>query len=188
MRHANTAANIEEEDSETPWLTSEAIKFISEKKEKPWLCHLSYIKPHLPYIVPAPYNEMYDASDVVDVIRSKSELEDTHPVFRAFMENTIGKTFSRNEVREAVIPAYMGLIKQCDDQMGRLFKYLKESGEMDNTIIVLTSDHGDYLGDHWLGEKDLFHAQSVKVPLIIYDRSEERRVGKECRSRWSPYH
>ena len=50
---------------------------------------------------------------------------------------------------------------------------LKESGEMDNTIIVLTSDHGDYLGDHWLGEKDLFHAQSVKVPLIIYDPSHQ---------------
>jgi arylsulfatase A-like enzyme len=44
---------------------------------------------------------------------------------------------------------------------------------MDNTMIVLTSDHGDYLGDHWLGEKDLFHEQSVKVPLIVYDPSPE---------------
>lgn len=40
---------------------------------------------------------------------------------------------------------------------------------MDNTMIILTSDHGDYLGDHWMGEKDLFHAPSVKVPLIVYD-------------------
>lgn len=40
-------------------------------------------------------------------------------------------------------------------------------------MIVATSDHGDYLGDHWLGEKDLFHEASVKVPLIIYDPSEE---------------
>ena len=102
---------------------------------------------------------MYDASDVVDVIRSKSELENTHPVFRAFMENTIGKTFSRNEVREVVIPAYMGLIKQCDDQMGRLFKYLKDSGEMDNTIIVLTSDHVDlFLDQKALGEIHPLHA------------------------------
>ena len=38
-------------------------------------------------------------------------------------------------------------------------------------MIVVTSDHGDYLGDHWLGEKDLFHEQSVKVPLIVYDPS-----------------
>jgi arylsulfatase A-like enzyme len=36
-------------------------------------------------------------------------------------------------------------------------------------MIVLTSDHGDYLGDHWLGEKDLFHDASAKIPMIIYD-------------------
>ena len=40
-------------------------------------------------------------------------------------------------------------------------------------MIVLTSDHGDYLGDHWLGEKDLFHDCSVRVPLIVYDPSVE---------------
>ncbi len=57
--------------------------------------------------------------------------------------------------------------------MGRLFAYLEETGQMDNTMIVITSDHGDYLGDHWLGEKDLFHECSVKVPLIIYDPSAE---------------
>jgi len=44
---------------------------------------------------------------------------------------------------------------------------------MQDTMIVLTSDHGDYLGDHWLGEKDLFHEQSVKVPLILYDPSAQ---------------
>ncbi len=43
---------------------------------------------------------------------------------------------------------------------------------MDDTMIVVTSDHGDYLGDHWLGEKDLFHEPSVKVPLIVYDPRE----------------
>ena len=47
----------------------------------------------------------------------------------------------------------MGLIKQCDDQLGRLLNYIEESGEKENTIIVLTSDHGDYLGDHWLGRE-----------------------------------
>ncbi len=173
MKYAGTAANIREEDSETPWLTSEAMKFIDAQDDKPWLCHLSYIKPHWPYIVPAPYNDMYTAADVPDAIRAEGERDDPHPVYKAFMENTIGQSFSRDEVRETVIPAYMGLIKQCDDQMGRLFKYLEDSGQMENTIIVLTSDHGDYLGDHWLGEKDLFHAPSVKVPLVVYDPSSE---------------
>ena len=76
----------------------------------------------------------------------------------------------------------MGLIKQCDDQLGRILDYLEDTGAMDNTMIVLTSDHGDYLGDHWLGEKDLFHDQSVKIPMIIYDpRSDaEGTRGTTC--------
>ena len=57
--------------------------------------------------------------------------------------------------------------------MGRLFQYLEDTGRMDDTMIVITSDHGDYLGDHWLGEKDLFHEPSVKVPMIVYDPRPE---------------
>ena len=169
MANAGKPANIAEEDSETPWLTREAQAFISADHERPWLCHLSYIKPHWPYIVPAPYHDMYGAADVQPVVRSELERQDPHPVYRAFMENRIGRAFSRDEVREAVIPAYMGLVKQCDDQMGRLFDYLEKTGRMDDTMIVITSDHGDYLGDHWLGEKELFHDCSVRVPLIVYD-------------------
>ena len=67
------------------------------------------------------------------------------------------------------MPGYMGLIKQIDDQMGVLFGYLEDSGLMRDTLIVFTSDHGDYLGDHWMGEKDLFHEPIVRAPLIIYD-------------------
>ena len=73
------------------------------------------------------------------------------------------------------MPAYMGLIKQIDDQMGVLFRFLDERGLMDKTMIVFTSDHGDYLGDHWMGEKDLFHEPRVRVPLIIYDPDSARR-------------
>jgi arylsulfatase A-like enzyme len=65
----------------------------------------------------------------------------------------------------------MGLIKQIDDQLGLLFRFMEARGLLDNTLIVFTSDHGDYLGDHWMGEKDLFHDPSAKVPLIIADPS-----------------
>ncbi len=172
MTNANKPANIAEQDSETPWLTSEAIKFIDQAKG-PWCAHLSYIKPHWPYIVPAPYHDMFGPEHIPPPLRDAIERDDAHAVYNAFMNNRIGKAFSRDEVRDKVIPAYMGLIKQCDDQMGRLFDHLETTGQMDNTVIVITSDHGDYLGDHWLGEKDLFHEQSVKVPLIIFDPSAE---------------
>ena len=63
----------------------------------------------------------------------------------------------------------MGLIKELDDQLGRLFRYLEESGQIESTMIVFCSDHGDNMGDHWMGEKDLFHDCSARVPLIISD-------------------
>src|SRR5262249_13851095 len=84
----------------------------------------------------------------------------------------VGKTFAREEVRKEVIPVYMGLIRQIDDQLGQLFAFMKERGLLESTLIVFTSDHGDYLGDHWMGEKDLFHEPSVKIPLIICDPSQ----------------
>src|SRR4029079_14673238 len=72
-----------------------------------------------------------------------------------------------------VIPAYMGLIKQIDDQIGVLMRFIEARGLTESTMIVFTSDHGDYLGDHWMGEKDLFHEQSAKIPLIVVDPSSE---------------
>lgn len=170
MENADRPANIREEHSETPWLTSRAMAFV-DAHAGPWLCHLSYIKPHWPYIVPAPYHAMYGRDHILPAQRDEREHDDAHPVYAAFMDNVIGRAFRRDEVRERVIPAYMGLIKQCDDQMGRLFAHLRATGRLEDTMIVVTSDHGDYLGDHWLGEKDLFHDPSVKVPLIIYDPS-----------------
>ncbi|MFQ5623075.1 MAG: sulfatase-like hydrolase/transferase [Paracoccaceae bacterium] len=172
MKNAGRPANIREEDSETPWLTSRAIDFLDGKDGgAPWLCHLSYIKPHWPYIAPAPYHAMYGRDQVVPALRAASERDAPHPVYRAFMDSAASRAFRRDEVREAVIPAYMGLVRQCDDQLGRLLGHMRRSGRLDDTLIVLTSDHGDYLGDHWLGEKDLFHDPSARVPLIIYDPS-----------------
>ncbi len=173
MLNADKPANIAEEDSETPYMTRRAEEFIAKAGPRPWLCHLSYIKPHWPYIVPAPYHAMYSREHMLPPVRSDDERIDPHPVYKAFMENRIGRAFQRDDVREKVIPAYMGLIKQCDDQLGRLLDLLEREGRLDDTMIVITSDHGDYLGDHWLGEKDLFHEQSVKVPLIVYDPSPE---------------
>jgi len=168
FRNADKPANIREEDSETPWLTSQTIDFM-DKAKGPWCAHVSYIKPHWPYIVPAPYHNMYGANHVPHAIRADVEREDPHPVFGAYMGNKIARAFQKDEVREKVIPAYMGLIKQCDDQLGRLLDHLDATDRLKDTMIVLTSDHGDYLGDHWLGEKDLFHEPSVKVPMIVYD-------------------
>lgn len=171
LKNARMPANVPEEHSETAYMTNRAIEFMTGAKgdDKPWMCHLSYIKPHWPYIVPAPYHDMYGPEHIVDPIRSQAERDTDHPLMRAYQDARVCKSFSRDHVREHVIPAYMGLIKQLDDNLGRLFKWMDDNGMSENTIIAFTSDHGDYMGDHWMGDKDFYHEMAAKVPLIISD-------------------
>jgi len=173
LAHADKPARVPDEHSETPYMTRRAMEFIDGALAdgRPWCLHLSYIKPYWPYIVPAPYHAMYGAGDVLPAVRSEAERADPHPVYRAFMAMRPSRNFARDEVRARVIPAYMGLIKQIDDQLGVLLAFLDDRGIADSTMIVFTADHGDYLGDHWMGEKDLFHDCSAKIPLIVADPS-----------------
>ena len=169
MRHARRPARVKEEHSETAYMTDRALAFIDEAGAGPWCLHLSYIKPHWPYVAPAPYHAMYGPDQVIPANRSEGERADPHPVVAAFMAHEESRNFSRDEVRATVIPTYMGLISQFDRHVGRVIEHLEKRGLAGNTIIVVTSDHGDYLGDHWLGEKDLFHEEIVRIPLIILD-------------------
>ncbi len=169
MENADKPARVAEEDSETPYATTRAMEFIEQAGDRQWCLHLSYIKPHWPYIVPPPYHDMYGTGDVVPPIRSKAERTDAHPLHLAYQQHRFSRVFARDEVRERVIPAYMGLITQIDVQVGRLMAWLEETGRNRETMIVFTSDHGDYLGDHWLGEKELFHDASARIPLIVVD-------------------
>lgn len=167
---ANEPARVSDEESETPYMTRRAMEFLAEDNgEMPWLLHLSYIKPHWPYIAPAPYNDMYSKDDVQEVHRSDVELDDPNPLAKRFQDRVCASTFSKEEARNTVLPAYMGLIKQIDDQLGILFAFMEDRDLLADTMIVFTSDHGDYMGDHWMGDKDFFHDAAVKVPLIIAD-------------------
>ncbi|WP_425038701.1 alkaline phosphatase family protein [Primorskyibacter sp. S187A] len=173
LDNSDLKARAADEESETPYITCRAMEFIDEAGDTPWCLHLSFIKPHWPYIVPAPYHDMYPPETHAPVLRSEAEQEDPHPVFGAFMQERVSKAFTNGTTRSMVIGAYMGLIKQIDDQMGELMTYLDAKGLTDETMIVFTSDHGDYLGDHWLGEKELFHDPSARIPLIVVDPSPE---------------
>jgi arylsulfatase A-like enzyme len=182
LRNSTRAARVKAEHSETPYITQRALDFIDATGDEPWCLHLSYIKPHWPCIAPAPYHAMYSAADVLPVVRSDAERRNPHPLFGEFMKLRVSRAFSRDEVRTAVIPAYMGLIKQIDEANGVLIEGLRRRGLLDSTMIVFTSDHGDYLGDHWLGEKDFFHEPAVKIPLIVVDPTPaaDRTRGTEC--------
>ena len=163
------AGRVAEEHSETAYMTDRALAFIDAAGDQRWCLHLSYIKPHWPYMAPAPYHALYGPEDIPPANRSAAERAALQPVIAAFMAHGESQCFAEEECRRTVIPTYMGLIAQIDGHLGRLFDYLKKTGQWDDTLIVFTSDHGDYLGDHWLGEKELFHEESLRIPMILRD-------------------
>ncbi|MDO6478458.1 alkaline phosphatase family protein [Shimia thalassica] len=182
MDNADKPARAADEESETPYITGRAMDFIREAGDTPWCLHLSYIKPHWPYIVPAPYHDMYGPETHLDPVRSEAERTDPHPVYGAFMEERVSRAFCDDGTRTRVLTTYMGLIKQIDDQIGRLMGFLDDQGITDDTMIVFTSDHGDYLGDHWMGEKELFHDASARIPLIVVDPRPEANATRGVKS------
>jgi arylsulfatase A-like enzyme len=170
MRNARLPARIADAHSESAYVSDRAIEFLKREGDAPWVLHLSYVKPHWPYIAPAPWHAMYGPEDCLPVARHEGERgAGAHPVQRAFQDEEVSRNFQRDEVIRTVRPTYQGLISQTDHHLGRVLEELDRLGLRDETLIVFTADHGDYLGDHWLGEKELFHDTVQRVPMILVD-------------------
>jgi arylsulfatase A-like enzyme len=169
MRNAHLPARVREEHSETAYLTDLAVDFIQGSARQPWCLHLSYVKPHWPYVAPAPYHAMFRDAPQRPIVKAEHERTQAHPVVRAFQQHEESRSFSDDAIAGHVKPTYMGLVAQLDAQLGRVFEALEASGQSSNTMVVLCADHGDMLGDHWLGEKELFYEAALRVPLIVVD-------------------
>jgi arylsulfatase A-like enzyme len=165
---------VREEHSETAYTTDRAIAFMEQQGDTPWVLHLSYVKPHWPYIAPAPYHAMYSPDQCLPVARDPRERGNAaHPILSEFQNEEVAQSFQNDACIATVRPAYQGLIAQLDHHLGRVWAALEWLGRWDDTLVVFTSDHGDYLGDHWLGEKELFHDCIQRVPMIVADPSRD---------------
>lgn len=172
------------EDSDTYLLTSQAMDFVRDQAsaKQPWALHLSLLRPHPPFLAPEPYNSRYHPSSV-DLPTSRAATADmeskVHPFLRAeHAQGTMRPVVRQDsctvaELSEAELrrerASYYGLIAEVDDNVGRLMSCLEEAGEASSTLVILTSDHGELLGDHHLRGKLGFHDGAYHVPLIIYD-------------------
>jgi arylsulfatase A-like enzyme len=163
-------ARYKADDSESQFQTSNAIDFIRERRGQGWILSLNYLKPHPPLICPAPYHEMYDPSRMPKANRRPEELHTNHPYWQIMHRNPrLQDDLHLREYRAC----YYGMISEIDACIGRLIDTLHETKEWNNTLIVFTSDHGEYLGDHWLTDKAHFYDETMRVPYIVRDPSPE---------------
>ncbi len=157
------------EHTESAFMTTTALSWLDEpgRADEPWCAHLSYLRPHPPYLAPAPFHDMFDPADVPDPVRRGTAADEAalHP-FVAGALTVVPSPADELDQRQ-LRATYYGMIAEVDAQVGRLLDGLDERGLRDDTIVVLTSDHGEQLGDHWLIEKLGFFDQSYRIPLII---------------------
>lgn len=185
MQNVHLPARVAEAHSETAYMTGVALDWIRARGETPWMLHLSYVKPHWPYMAPAPYHALFRGADTGPILRGRQDgTADEHPVVRAYRSHDECRSFGREETARHVRPAYMGLVAQVDAHLGRLFAALGEAGRLADTLIVFTADHGEFMGDRGLGEKELFYDEVQRVPFIVADpdlRADATRGTREER-------
>lgn len=177
-------APYSKEESETAFVTDKAEKFLRNPGTRPWFLHISYLKPHRPYLAPEPYNRLYHPDDVPDFKRAPSPEEEAnqHPFLAFQLEKNLNSglypasIYPRDEKSMRQLRAtYYGLMTEVDENIGRIIALLKETGQYENTVIVFTSDHGVQLGDHYLLAPGLYFDQTFHVPLIIRAPDEKKR-------------
>ncbi len=166
-------ARYKAEHSEARFVTMKTLEYLSGREGTPWFFSLNYIKPHGPYICPEPYHALYDPGQMPEPLRRPEELENRHPYISRCLNN-----WSQNELRveqewRELRACYYGMITELDHCIGLLFDYLQKSGQWDNTLIIFSSDHGSYLGDHYLAGKPHFYDAAIRVPMIVRDPSPE---------------
>ena len=164
------------EESDTAFLTDQALQYIRRSGDSPWFLHISYLRPHPPYLAPEPYNEMYHPDDVPPCVAGSpiEQEKNQHPYLKFLLDKNlnIGDYQSANYPRDEVSlrqlrATYYGLMTEIDDNIGRIIELLKETGQYDHTVIVFVSDHGDQLGDHGLLGKGSYFDRSFHIPLIM---------------------
>ncbi len=142
-------------------------KLGSETEEQPWLLHVSLTHPHDPYYCREEHWNRYRENDISLPAVGRIPIEEQDALSR-FINDRAGldREFSDADILRAR-HGYLGSVSYFDDQLGKLVRALEETGERENTIIIVTSDHGEMLGERGMWYKRHHFEWSAKVPLVI---------------------
>lgn len=177
------------EDSDTAFLTNRVLETLAACENKPWFSLVTYIRPHPPLVAPSPYNTCIDPDSLPKphARRSIDSMIQNHPFYKAYFSSPCNtglyagfdgdhRNLSERHIAE-MRAVYLGLAVEVDEHIGRLINYLKDSGKYDDTLIVVTADHGEMLGDNFLWGKNSFMDSSLRIPLIIRDPARPESHG-----------
>jgi choline-sulfatase len=150
--------------------TRVALDFIlgeSGDIDAPWLFWLGLSQPHPQFTAMQAYWDMYpaEAMDLPDI--RQEDLEDLHLVYQGLRHfKRIATPIPEDRIRRARA-GYYGMISELDAYIGQVWDALDQTGQLENTVFIYTSDHGESLGEHGLWYKNNLYENAAHVPLLI---------------------
>lgn len=155
------------EHSISTFLTDHVVDwFEARTSAEPWFVHASYIRPHPPYSAPGEFSTMYDVADMPPAVPPE---DDRHPMHNVLMGLPFTAAPSDADGVARMRAQYYGMISHVDAQLARVVGAIQARGEWDNTVVIVTADHGEQLGDQGFIEKALFFDPSYHIIAIIRD-------------------
>lgn len=159
-------------DGQSTDIAIATLKELVQNKEKPFFLGLGYKLPHLDWIAPKKYWDLYKREEIPLTANDRAPLNGAamglHASFELRARFGIPKAGKiEDDLARTLKHAYLASVSYVDAQLGRMLDALEASGERDNTIIVLWSDHGWHLGDMGVWGKATNYEIGTRVPLII---------------------
>ncbi|HEY3529933.1 MAG TPA: choline-sulfatase, partial [Nocardioides sp.] len=154
------------------------FEHIRSGDERPFCFVVSFTHPHDPYAIPQEYWDRYEHNDV-PMPSYGYDASITHPHDERLRAVCAMEDVEiTDEMVRTARHAYLGAVSYVDDKIQRLLEILRVTGQLDNTVVILTSDHGDMQGERGLWYKMSFYEGSTRVPLVVSAPSlfETRRV------------
>ncbi|MBI3208182.1 MAG: sulfatase-like hydrolase/transferase [Candidatus Solibacter usitatus] len=146
-----------------------AIRFLRDESRKgqPWCAYVGFTKPHPKFDAALKYKEMYPAARMPTPVIPEGYLEERHAAFQLMANfKNLQVPVPKDRVQRAR-SAYYGLITELDELIGTVIAELERTGQLENTVIVYTSDHGEMLGEHGLWLKNVLLEGAARVPFVI---------------------
>ena len=178
--HLVRSSTLGLEDYADVYVGQQAKQYLqSYERDEPWCCWVSFGGPHEPWDTPEPYASMYDPADMPPAIpRPFTEKRPRGHLDRLMQR--VNPTFEPGEIGR-LRSNYAGNVTLIDDQIGEILDAIAARGELDNTIIVHTSDHGEMNGDYGLIYKSNFLNGAVRIPLLVRT-PDSTNAGSICES------
>jgi len=150
----------------TRQITDAALEFINRKSAKPFFLHVNFTAPHDPRLFPPGYENLYDPAKIPLPRNFRPQHPFEHGNLTGRDEVLLPKPLVPAELREE-LAVYYALISDMDEQIGRIIAALRANGQLDNTIIIFSSDQGMAMGSHGLLGKQNLYEHTFGVPLIF---------------------